>query len=108
MSNQNLEIKKCNKHFYTVKAGDEWDAGRLLDEFMQDQDVLDYISREAIERSGYDWENADEVSENRYADAEQEIIAEILGEGDKLEQLKNLINKCSVDYRASFGLKEAE
>ena len=55
----NLEITKCNKHFYTVKAGDEWDAERLLNEFMQDQDVLDRINLEAVERSGYDWENAD-------------------------------------------------
>lgn len=102
MSNQNLEIKKCNKHFYTVKAGDEWDAQRLLNEFMQDQDVCDRINLEAVERSGYDWENADKEAEKRYADAEQDVISEIIGEGDKLEQLMNLINKCSVDYSARF------
>lgn len=98
----NLEITKCNKHFYTVKAGDEWDAGRLINEFMQDQDVCDRIGQEAVERSGYDWENADEEAEKHYFDTEQEIIGEILGEGDKLEQLMNLINKCSVDYSARF------
>ena len=97
-----LEIKKCNKHFYTVKAGDEWDAQRLIDEFMQDQLVMDRLSMEAVERSGYDWENADEEAEKRYADAEQEIIAEILGKGDKLEQLKNLIAFENCDYSARF------
>lgn len=102
MGNQNLEIKKCNKHFYTVKAGDEWDALRLLNEFLQDQDVCDAINQEAVERSGYDWENPDKEAEKRYADAEQGAISEILGEGDQLEQLMNLINKCSVDCSARF------
>ena len=98
----NLEITKCNKHFYTVKAGDEWDAERLLKEFMQDQLVQDRISQEAVERSGYDWENADEEAEKRYADAEQEIIAEILGEGSKLEQLQRLIDYEHGDYSVRF------
>lgn len=97
-----LEIKKCNKHFYTVKAGDELKAERLINEFMQDQLVVDRINEEATERSGYDWESADKEAEKRYADAEQEFIAEILGEGDKLDQLKNLIDFENGDYSARF------
>lgn len=98
----NLEIKRMNQRFYTVKDGDEWDANRLIEEFMQDQTIQDKISREAVERSGYDWESADEEAEKHYAEAEQEIVAEILGEGNKLEQLKRLIDYEAGDYSARF------
>lgn len=97
MSNQNLEIKKCNHYFMTVKADDEWEAQRLIDEFMQDQDVMDYISYGMKDR-GYDFEDG----EKTYCDAESDLIDEILGKGNKLEKLRNLINTCSTDYSARF------